>query len=201
MNPSTPLAPFSRLALAFTVAGSLAVSSCSMTTSADPHAGAVHSADVPGSSLDDAVNLEPPVMVQLPEDVDPPADPMDPSAVAQAFVITVTNRLPNETAGSWRRRWSKWTTQTLAMSFGTDRGLDGYRRAVEARGGVSVGSVVGLAVRDCGVDHCSVDVVADETLVLDGRVLEESNFVTWRLELRRDPDGWFVDGVGFGAGS
>lgn len=201
MNPSTPLARLSRFALAVAVAGSLGVSGCSTTTSPEPAADALPSAQVPGSSLDEPVNLEPPVMLQLPADVDPPADPMDPSTVAQAFVITVTNRLPNEEVDSWRRRWSKWTTKALAASFGGERGSDAYRGAVEARGGVAVGTVVGLAVRDCGVDHCSIDVIADETLVLDGRVLEEANFVTWKLELRREPNGWLVDAVGFGAGS
>jgi hypothetical protein len=115
-------------------------------------------------------------------------------------VTTLTDRPLAEDDESWRRRWSKWTTPTLSGSW-SDRGPDAYRSEVEGRHGLAVGMIVGTAMRDCGDSRCTVDVVADQTFVFDGRVLNERNFVTWKLALRREAAGWLVDSVSFGAGS
>ena len=139
-------------------------------------------------------------MIQVPIDVDPRADAKNPLEVAEAFVTTLTNRTSLEDAESWRRRWSKWTTQTLSGSW-SERGPDAYRSEVDGRHGLAVGMIVGTAVGDCDDSRCAIDVVADQTFVFDGHVLNETNFVTWKLVLRRDAAGWLVDSVSFGAGS
>ena len=177
------------------------IAACS--TSTTPEVVAVPSTSVvvvAGTTSEPVSPLEPPVMVQVPVDVDPPADATKPDEVADAFVTTLTNRTSSEDDESWRRRWSKWTTPALSASW-SNRGPDAYRLEVERRHGLAVGMIVGTAVRDCVDSRCTVDVVADQTLVFDGRVLNETNLVTWKLELRRDAAGWLVDSVSFGAGS
>jgi hypothetical protein len=140
-------------------------------------------------------------MVQVPLEIDPDANAGNPVEVAEAFVTTLTNREPTESNDTWRLRWSRWATSAFAATWGADRGPDAYRVEVEGRRGLAVGMVVGSAVHGCDDSHCSVDVVADQTLVFDGHVINERNFVTWKLELRRETAGWRVDAVGFGAGS
>ncbi len=200
MNPAPTHTPLRRLATAASFASLLGMSACSMTTAPEPvRDAAPMPAPVAGTSLGPASNLEPPVMVQIPTDIDPSADHLNSLAVAQAFVTTVTNRPERESYNDWRRRGSKWTTESLSSSFGGDRGPDAYRREVDARHGLAVGMVVGSSVHDCDGARCAVDVVADQTFILDGRVLDETNFVTWKLELRREASGWLVDAVGFGS--
>jgi hypothetical protein len=191
-----------RAVIVFATASSLGVAACSMTTSPEVVAAPSRSLSrAPGTTSEPASNLEPPLMVQVPSDIDPDADAANPVEVAEAFVTTLTNRAPTDSDAGWRQRWSRWTTPELSAAWGDDRGADAYRVEVEGRHGFAVGTIVGSAVYDCDDTHCSVDVVADQTLVLDGHALNERNFVTWRLKLRREGAGWLVEAVAFGAGS
>lgn len=180
----------------------MGVTSCSMTTAPE----AVDSQDTivirtPDTTGSSASQLEPPVMVQVPTDIDPDGDAGDPLAVAEAFVTTITNRPTAESDESWRRRWSKWATSSLSSRLGGDRGPDAYRSEVQRRHGLAVGMIVGSAVHDCDDVRCSVDVVADQTFVLSTPSSSETNFVTWKVTLSRSESGWLVDAVTFGAGS
>lgn len=180
----------------------MAAASCSMPATPDVVDGqdtiVIRTPDTTGAS---ASQLEPPVMVQVPADIDPDGDARDPLAVAEAFVTTITNRPTAESDESWRRRWSKWATSSLSSMWGEDRGPDAYRSEVQRRHGLAVGMIVGSAVHDCDDVRCSADVVADQTFVLDDGVLSETNFVTWKVTLARSESGWLVDAVSFGAGS
>lgn len=180
----------------------MAVTSCSMTTEPEVVADSDTIAiGTPGPTGAPVSQLEPPVMVQVPTDIDPDIDARDPLAVAEAFVTTITNRPSAESDESWRRRWSKWATSSLSSTWGAERGPDAYRSEVQRRHGLAVGMIVGAAVHDCDAVRCSVDVVADQSIVLDDGVLGETNFVTWKLELRAAASGWLVESVSFGAGS
>jgi hypothetical protein len=189
-------------AIVLVVASFLGVAACSTTTSSDGvRARTTTVSRAPGTTYESSSQLEPAVMVQVPTDIDPAADPGNPVEVAQAFVTTLTNREPEDSDATWRHRWSKWATTTLSAPWGDGRGPNAYLAEVEGRHGLAVGMIIGSAVHDCDDAHCSVDIVADQTFILDGRVLNDANFVTWRLALRSEGGSWLVDAVSFGAGS
>jgi len=201
MSSSRTHSAIRRSAIVAGIASALAVAACSVTTS--PEVVTEPSTSISGTlstTSESAPQLEPPVMVRVPSYVDPPVDAA-PLEVAEAFVTALTNREPAESNEGWRLRWSKWATSALSAAWGDDRGTDAYQLEVEGRHGRAVGIVVGSAVHDCDEAHCLVDVVVDQILVLDGHMLNERNFVTWKIELRREAARWLVDAVRFGAGS